>query len=84
MDAYHIIKIIVQVLLIAGGLNWLATAAFNRDLVNEFSNAIGLTQASQYIKILVGLAAIAEVFFLYHWLSGEHGEVYNALPPQNL
>jgi len=57
MKGLHVISFI---LLVVGGLNWLVFALFNWDIGELFG---GMDAAvSQIIYILVGLAALVEIF----------------------
>jgi len=57
MKSIHIISII---LLIIGGLNWLLVGAFDFDLVGTIFGSMSVV--SRIIYVLVGIAAIIEIF----------------------
>ena len=59
IDAF---RLIAGLLLIVGGLNWGLVGALNFDLVATLFG--DMTTASRIVYMLVGLAAIAYIFFL--------------------
>jgi uncharacterized membrane protein YuzA (DUF378 family) len=60
----HPIKIIAELLVIIGSLNWLYIGLFNRDFVAEIAKS-----NSKYVYILVGAAAIYCLIFKLIWFS---------------
>jgi uncharacterized membrane protein YuzA (DUF378 family) len=60
----HPIKIIAELLVIIGSLNWLYIGLFNRDFVAEIAKS-----NSKYVYILVGVAAIYCLIFKLIWIS---------------
>lgn len=80
----HVVKITVQIILILAGLNLLASAVSNRDILNEVS-----PQTAYWMKIVIGIAALFEVYYLYEWVAtkklDKFGDIsYNPLPPASM
>lgn len=59
----QIAKLLVKILLIAGGLNWLSIAYNGVDMVTKFAGSYG--QLDRYIKFAVGGAALLALYELY-------------------
>ena len=61
--------IIAAILLIIGGLNWLAVA-FGVNVVEAIFGPVATSVATRLIYIIVGIAAIYMLYPLYLWLTG--------------
>lgn len=68
MDSKQIARLLVKILLIAGGLNWLSIAYNGVDMVSKFAGPYG--QLDRYIKFAVGGAALLCIYELWEMSQG--------------
>lgn len=61
----QVIQLVVQVVLIAGALNWGSVALFDYDFVDSLFGE----EAGMYIKYAVGAAGLYGVFHLYQHMA---------------
>ena len=61
MDYFKIVLLLVQILLIAGALNWGLVAYNGTDVVDTL---VG-TQSGKYVKFTVAAAGLVQIYALY-------------------
>ena len=61
MDYFKIVLLLVQILLIAGALNWGLVAYNGTDVVDTLAGA----QFGQYVKFAVAAAGLVQIYALY-------------------
>ena len=61
MDYFKIVLLLVQILLIAGALNWGLVAYNGTDIVDTLAGK----QIGQYVKFAVAAAGLVQIYALY-------------------